>query len=113
MAENLLPALALLQPDRWKVLRMLPVLTPELAVSDAEFANFVKRHVAANSCLSVEDNSDMLGSYVMIDPQGRFFQNGKSEPGSYFYSPAITPQNEQKAFASIPFSAERFASRYR
>lgn len=113
VAENLLPALALLQPDRWKVLRMLPVLTPELAVSDAEFANFVKHHVAAGSCLSVEDNSDMLGSYVMIDPQGRFFQNGKIEPGSYFYSPVITPQNVQKAFASIPFSAERFASRYR
>lgn len=113
VAENFLPALALLQPNRWKVLRMLPVLTPQLAVSDADFTDFVKRHAAAGPYLSVEDNSDMLGSYVMIAPQGRFFQNGKSEPGSYFYSTPITQKNVQKAFTSIPFSAERFAARYR
>lgn len=111
--ENLLPALAFLQPDRWKVLRMLPVVNRELAVSDAEFAGFVLRHAAMGERMSVEDNSDMLGSYVMIDPQGRFFQNGTGKAGSYFYSCPITPQNVHKAFTSIPFFAQRFAARYR
>ena len=111
--ENILPALAVLQPNRWKVLRMLPVVNRELAVSDAEFAGFVTRHGAMGERMSVEDNSDMLGSYVMIDPQGRFFQNGTGKVGSYFYSCPITPQNVHKAFASIPFFAQRFAARYR
>lgn len=110
--ENLLPALAVLQPDRWKVLRMLPVVNRELAVDDAEFAGFVTRHAAMGGRMSVEDNGDMLGSYVMIDPQGRFFQNGTGKAGSYFYSRPIIPQNVHQAFASIPFSAQRFAARY-
>ena len=111
--ENLLHELTMLQPDRWKVLRMLPVVNRELAVTDAEFAGFVTRHAAMGERMSVEDNSDMLGSYVMIDPQGRFFQNGTGKAGSYFYSYPITPQNVHKAFASIPFSAQRFAARYK
>jgi len=110
--DNLLPALALLQPARWKVLRMLPVVNSELAVSDLAFARFVNRHAAMGARMSVEDNGDMLGSYVMIDPQGRFFQNGTGRQGSYFYSPAITQDNVARAFTSIPFSARRFAARY-
>ena len=111
--EDLLPALTLLQPHRWKVLRMLPVVNGELAVSDMAFADFVHRHAAMGARMSVEDNSDMLGSYVMIDPQGRFFQNGTGKQGSYFYSRPITAQNVHQAFTSIAFSAQRFAARYR
>jgi radical S-adenosyl methionine domain-containing protein 2 len=110
--EDLLPALALLQPERWKVLRMLPVVNSALAVSDVAFARFVNRHGAIGTRMSVEDNADMLGSYVMIDPQGRFFQNGTGRQGSYFYSRPVTAHNVHQAFASIPFSAERFAARY-
>ena len=110
--EDLAPALALLQPERWKILRMLPVVNSELAVSDEAFARFVSRHRAVGARMSVEDNRDMLGSYVMIDPQGRFFQNGTGQQGSYFYSRSITPQNVHAAFKSIPFSAARFAARY-
>ena len=111
--EDLLPALALLQPERWKVLRMLPVVNSALAVGDLAFARFVNRHAAMGARMSVEDNTDMLGSYVMIDPQGRFFQNGTGQQGRYFYSPPITAYNVPEAFASIPFSAPRFAARYR
>ena len=111
--EDLMPALTLLQLERWKVLRMLPVVNTELAVSDLAFARFVGRHAAMGARMSVEDNADMLGSYVMVDPQGRFFQNGTGRQGSYFYSPRITPVNVRQAFASIPFSAGRFAARYR
>lgn len=110
--EDLLPALAVLRPDRWKVLRMLPVVSSELAVSDADFTGFVRRHEPMGARMSVEDNSDMLGSYVMVDPQGRFFQNGTGQAGRYFYSPPITADNIHEAFASIPFSVQRFAARY-
>lgn len=111
--EDLAPALGLLRPARWKVLRMLPVVSRTLAVDDAAFAAFVARHAGRVEGMSVEDNADMLGSYVMVDPQGRFFQNGSGRQGSYFYSRPITRDNVAAAFASVPFSAGRFAARYR
>ncbi|WP_119157785.1 viperin family antiviral radical SAM protein [Caldimonas tepidiphila] len=111
--EDLVPALALLRPARWKVLRMLPVVNSTLAVEDEAFAAFVARHAGRVEGMSVEDNADMLGSYLMVDPQGRFFQNGTGRQGSYFYSRPITRGNVAAAFASVPFSAERFAARYR
>jgi len=110
--DDLRQELALLRPDRWKVLRMLPVLGQELAVSDAAFADFVARHADAGPQTSVEDHQDMLGSYIMIDPQGRFFQNATGHTGSYFYSPPITASNVEHAFLSVPFSAQKFAARY-
>ncbi|WP_119157597.1 viperin family antiviral radical SAM protein [Caldimonas tepidiphila] len=112
--EDLAPALALLRPARWKVLRMLPVVNSTLAVGDDAFAAFVARHAGRvpGMSVSVEDNADMLGSYVMVDPQGRFFQNGTGRQGSYFYSQPITRDNVGRAFASVPFSADRFAARY-
>ncbi|WP_298236625.1 viperin family antiviral radical SAM protein [uncultured Azohydromonas sp.] len=111
--EDLVRALDLLRPDRWKVLRMLPVVNSNLAVDDEAFASFVARHAGRVAGMSVEDNTDMLGSYVMVDPQGRFFQNGTGTQGSYFYSQPITRDTVHRAFASVPFLAERFAARYR
>lgn len=111
--EDLAPALAVLRPERWKVLRMLPVVNGTLAVDDDAFAGFVARHAGRVPGMSVEDNSDMLGSYVMVDPQGRFFQNGTGAQGGYFYSRPITRDNVACAFASVPFLSERFAARYR
>ena len=48
----------------------------------------------------------------MIDPQGRFFQNGTGQEGSYFYSRPITPDNVHQTFTNIAFSARRYAARY-
>jgi radical S-adenosyl methionine domain-containing protein 2 len=101
-----------LRPDRWKLLRVLPVVNKDLVVSDTDFAAFVARHACMETRVSVEDNRDMLSSYLMVDPQGRFFQNGKDESYGYVYSQPITPDTVERAFLSVPFDACKFASRY-
>lgn len=108
---NLIPLISGLAPARWKVLRMLPVVTDELALSDAQFRTFVDRHRALDDIMCVEDNDDMLQSYIMVDPHGRFFQNRTVGVG-YDYSPPIIDVGALEAFNRMNWSAEKFASRY-
>ncbi len=42
--EDLNALIRRLAPQRWKVLRMLPIVTNQLMVSDADFQGFVARH---------------------------------------------------------------------
>jgi radical S-adenosyl methionine domain-containing protein 2 len=53
----------------------------------------------------------MEGSYIMVDPLGRFFQN---RPGAfgYDYSPPILEVGADRAFAQIGWSVLKFARRY-
>lgn len=102
-----------LSPQKWKILRMLPVVNQNLAVNDAEFQAFVERHQAFRDIYRVEDNDEMLESYIMIDPLGRFYQNGDDTLGNgYQYSPPILSAGANAAFAGMRFSAERYAARY-
>jgi radical S-adenosyl methionine domain-containing protein 2 len=103
-----------LRPDRWKVLRVLPVLDTSLVVSDLDFNGFLQRHQAFAAVMSPEDNRLMTESYIMIDPLGRFFQNmpPTAGSGSYRYSSPILEAGVENAFSSIRFSASKFASRY-
>ncbi|PWQ97255.1 viperin family antiviral radical SAM protein, partial [Leucothrix pacifica] len=57
-----------LQPNKWKVLRVLPVITNALSITDQEFRGFVERHSSLSECMVVEDNQDMTESYIMVDP---------------------------------------------
>ena len=93
------------------MLRALPVVSRALEVSDAQFGAFVERHRALSSVMVVEDHADMEGSYIMVDPLGRFFQN---RPGAfgYDYSPPILEAGAGRAFAQIGWSALKFARRY-
>ena len=110
--DDLREVIEAIRPDRWKLLRVLPVLGDDLAVSDSDFASFVARHLCVGTRVSVEDNRDMLTSYLMVDPQGRFFQNGKGTSRGYFYSTPITTGTIDRAFRRLPFDARRFAARY-
>lgn len=109
--EDLSGLVRRLAPARWKVLRALPVVSRALEVSDAQFGAFVERHRALSSVMVVEDHADMEGSYIMVDPLGRFFQN---RPGAfgYDYSPPILEAGAGRAFAQIGWSALKFARRY-
>lgn len=109
--ENLNPLISGLAPARWKVLRMLPAVTDELAVSDAQFRAFVERHRTLGDIMCVEDNDDMVQSYIMVDPHGRFFQNRTDGPG-YDYSQPIINVGALAAFNRMKWSANKFASRY-
>lgn len=100
-----------LNPAQWKVLRMLPSTTRNLEVTKEQFEHFLRRHARFRPLMRVEDNDAMLESYVMVDPHGRFFQNGQREFG-YAYSAPILDAGAKEAFQTITWAAEKFAARY-
>lgn len=110
--EDMSAAIRLLAPNRWKVLRMLPVIDRDLAVTDTQFEAFVARHREFAGRMNVEDNDDMQASYIMIDPAGRFFQN-RADISGYVYSPPILEAGAAQAFGQMGWSAVMFERRYR
>ena len=111
--EDMSTMIRLLSPDRWKVLRMLPVVTNNLAVSDAQFNGFVERHSGVEEIMCIEDNNSLAESYIMIDPHGRFFQNSMADGlGGYQYSRSILEAGARDAFSELRFSPRKFLTRY-
>lgn len=109
--QDMSDLVANLGPVKWKVLRMLPSVTDELAVTEQEFHHFVRRHQSLRQIMCVEDNADMAESYLMIDPHGRFFQNALGRKG-YVYSPPILEFGVANAYSHTGMSVLKFASRY-
>jgi len=99
------------KPNKWKVLKVLPVLGDSLVVSDVEYHSFIRRHEQFSSIMTVEDNTAMTASYLMIDPLGRFYQN-RENGGGYDYSDPILDVGVQAALAQVNFNAERYLGRY-
>jgi len=113
--EDMRPLIYTLHPHRWKVFQVLPVrgqndrrVTP-LLISAAQFQAFVERHKLAPPLTPVvEDNEAMTGSYAMIDPLGRFFNN---IDGVHTYSRPILEVGVATALAESRFSRTRFVRR--
>ena len=99
------------RPDRWKIMRMLPTVTEALSVGSGVFQSFVDRHHKLLQLITVEHNSDMTQSYIMVDPYGRFFQN-QSQMQGYQYSSQITRIGAEGAFLENKFCPTAFATRY-
>ncbi|MCP3138134.1 viperin family antiviral radical SAM protein [Pyxidicoccus xibeiensis] len=106
-----------LRPERWKMLRVLPVegqnsgKVDSLLCSDEDFRGFVARHqglAAHGIALIPEDNEDMRGSYAMVDPAGRFFDNAG---GGHRYSGPILEAGIERAWSQVHFEMARFDQR--
>lgn len=115
--EDLSPLVRAIQPERWKVFQVLPVAgqndgkVEPLLIDAAQFRAYVARHahLAAEGLGPIaEDNADMTGSYVMIDPMGRFFDN---VDGRLVYSPGILDVGVEAAFARVRWERERLVAR--
>ena len=72
------------RPERWKLLQVLPVrgqndgVVDNLVITNEEFAHYVERNrnVESSGIVVVPECNDLMtGSYVMVDPAGRFFDN--------------------------------------
>jgi len=109
--EDMSELILKIRPDRWKVMRMLPTVTNALSVGVRTFQSFVDRHQDLCSLMTVEDNTDMVQSYIMVDPFGRFFQNQSDQHG-YLYSRPILESGAELAFREIKFCPTTFAARY-
>lgn len=111
--DDLSPVIESLAPAKWKVLRVLPVLSNQLEVTEEQFKSFVRRHDRFANILCAEDNADMHESYLMVDPHGCFFQNDRAfTDKGYSYSRPILEVGAGAAFAEMRFNPERFGSRY-
>lgn len=105
------------RPERWKILQVLPVQGQNDsqilrdAITKEQFAAYVARNrsVEKDGIVVVpEDNDMMTGSYVMVDPAGRFFDNTK---GSHSYSDPIIAVGVDEALKSVSIDPQRFLKR--
>lgn len=101
-----------LSPNKWKILRVLPVYSTNLTVSESQYDSYIKRHEAFSNIVTVEDNADMWQSYLMLNPQGRFYQNTDTCNG-LVQSPSVLDVGVGAALKHIDFNVETFTKRYR
>ena len=106
-----------IRPKRWKIFQALPIKgqndgkIEKLLVSSEKFQTFCmnNKHLENDKLQIIfEDNDAMTESYVMIDPDGRFFSNVE---GMYVYSSPILQVGVSKAFSEIKFSMDKFEKR--
>ena len=113
-SHNLRSLLYKASPDKWKVFRVLPNVNPDSKITDDQYSTFLENHREFSHIMFPEDNNVMVGSYVMVDPLGRFFDNTcfDSQDAGYIYSSQITEVGAEEAFKVINFDQEKFWMRY-
>ena len=115
--EDLTGFIVKARPERWKLLQVLPVdgqndsTVGEHLVSDDEFVRYVLvgRRVEEHGITVVpESNYQMTGSYVMVDPAGRFFDN---VTGAHTYGRSIIEVGVEAALSDVSIEPEKFLAR--
>jgi len=109
--ESLVDVMTMVNPDKWKLLRVLPIYDHIKPVSDRQFDAYVQRHELFSHLSVVEDNADMKNSYLMVNPEGCFYQNGEAQSG-YDMSEPILSVGVEEAFSQVSFDSDVFFSRY-
>jgi len=111
--EDMNDIISELNPIRWKVFQVLKIdgqnnnLVDEFLISDDEFIVFKQKH-QINSRVIFENNDLMTGSYIMLDPIGRFFDNIS---GKHQYSESIFSVGVLESFSQIKWIKEKFIQR--
>ncbi len=111
--EDLSEFIEYVNPERWKVLKVLEIEGQnnvnfgKFDISDKQFQMFIDKHIRIKSLVK-ENNNDMIGSYVMIDPSGRFFDNTK---GIHTYSKKIIDVGVSDAMKDVKMDFEKFINR--
>ena len=111
-AEDFSAFIQAVRPDRWKILRMLPVRGISGEVGDRQFHDFLVRHRQFSDIIAAEDNDQMTGSYVMVDPRSRFFWFDGRPGSGYRYSEPIAEVGAVEAWKSVNFDVFKFTARY-
>lgn len=105
------------EPERWKIMQELTVAGQNdesmhsFQVTADQFKAYVERHSGVKQdgiVVIPEDNDMMTGSYAMVDPLGRFFDN---VDGRYSYSRPILEVGVVDALKDVRIDADRFEGR--
>lgn len=102
-------------PIRWKIMRVLQIkgqndpYFDSCSISDQEFLNFILRNSdALIQDPIVEDHQNIIGSYMMVDPAGRFFDDTK---GTHTYSEPILEVGVENALKQTKCYYQKFIDR--
>jgi len=104
-------------PERWKVFQVLKIENENninfsnFEISTKDFDYFCKKHQIAlmnKNILIKEENQIIRGSYLMVNPEGKFFDN---ELGYYNCSEKILSIGVKKALSQIYYSYSKFKKR--
>jgi len=111
--ENFKSFIDFAKPKRWKVLQVLPIegqndlSIDDFKISDNQFKSFVLKHQTVDVIVP-ESNEEIKGSYVMIDPAGRFFENSE---GKHKYSGQILEEGVENALKMVNYDLDKFINR--
>ena len=103
--------------QRWKIFKVLKIEGEndegfdDVAVTDDDFDAFVARHAhleALGVVMAPENNEAMTESYVMLTPDGRFYQN---TDGHYTYSEPVLAVGVDQALRQTGFDYQKFVDR--
>jgi radical S-adenosyl methionine domain-containing protein 2 len=101
-----------IDPIRWKIFQVLSIEEENdiesMKVSDEEFNFFITQNHKAKEFMISEKSNIIKGSYIMIDPEGKFFDNTN---GKYNVSESISKIGVEQALKQINFSKEKFIKR--
>lgn len=114
--ENLSEIIEYAEPKRWKILQALPIQgqndnkIDSLQVTLKQFYHFIDTHKNLETITNIipETNNDMKGSYAMVDPAGRFYDNAK---GKHNYSKAIIEVGARIAIQQVNYDFNKFIER--
>ncbi len=114
--ESMIDFIEYAKPTRWKLFQVLPISgqndnkVDALLITDEQFELFLQRNKSENGTIDIipESNNQMKGSYVMIDPAGRFFDNSL---GKHVYSKPINEVGCKEALKEMSYDFEKFIDR--
>jgi radical S-adenosyl methionine domain-containing protein 2 len=104
------------KPLRWKIFQVLPMEGQNdrnidgFRISEDQFQFFLNRHrnLRDITTLVPESNDQMKGSYAMVDPAGRFYDN---VTGIHNYSKPILEIGCELAIQQVNFNLSKFVAR--
>lgn len=114
--EDLTEIIEYAKPKRWKIFQVLPIEGQNdhkidlLTVTQEQFYQFIDRHKKLEAITDIipESNNDMKGSYAMVDPAGRFYDNAQ---GRHRYSRGILEVGARIAIQQVDYDFDKFINR--
>lgn len=84
----------------------------DFEITDEQFHHFLERHQHLNQVTKIvaENNHHMKGSYAMVDPAGRFYDNAK---GTHNYSKPILEVGARIAIQQVNYDFPKVCSKRR
>jgi len=110
--ENMQSFIDHANPSRWKIFDTLKVEGQNddqyysIKPNTGSFEKFVNRH--HHKSMVVENNELMTGSYMLIDPMGRLFENSK---GHHVYSSPLQHSDVDTCLSEISLDRNMFEKR--